>query len=125
MNQKGLDEIIAALTDDQRCIYRALIVLGDLKDEISQSITRTNSPENNIDFLPGSVGIQIEPIKTSELGSEVSNFAGWLGVSISGPGYLYPWTFSEVQSYGINASDPATHEFLPRAMARRGCGKTL
>ncbi len=89
-------EIIAALANDKRRIYRATASLGTPMDAVLQPITRTNSPENTIDFCPYSLDIEIGPVMIGSLGCEALAFAGWIGVSLSGSGYLFPWTFRDV-----------------------------
>jgi hypothetical protein len=40
--------------------------------------------------------MEIGPIISCDLGSEDLFHVGWLSVSLSGYGYLYPWTFAEL-----------------------------
>jgi hypothetical protein len=87
---------IDALTADERKIYRAHVCLGAAVPEITEPITRTNSPENDYDFCPTDLSIEVGPIELYTLSSEVAAFAGWIGVRLSGSGYLYPWTFRDV-----------------------------
>lgn len=92
----GAAEIIAALVNDDRRIYRAFVSLGTPIDAALEPITRRNSPENEIDFCPDSLGIEIGPVVIGSLGCDAPAFVGWIGVSLSGSGYLFPWTFRDV-----------------------------
>jgi hypothetical protein len=89
----GIAEMIAALANDERRIYRASAMLGTAIDAILKPITRTNSPENERDFCPYSLSVDIRPIRIGSLAcDEPVMFVGWIDISLSGPGYLFPWT---------------------------------
>lgn len=92
----GLQDIIERLTGDNRRIYRAHASLGGTIDAVLHPITRTNSPENDRDFCPDSVSLNIGPIEIYDLACEAPALVGWVGVSLSGYGYLFPWTFRDV-----------------------------
>lgn len=91
-----IQEIIEALVSDSRRIYRARVTLGMPEDDVLRPITRENSPENEIGFYPDTLSIEIGPIRCFSLGSERSFHVGWIGLTISGGGYLFPWTFRDV-----------------------------
>jgi hypothetical protein len=50
------------------------------------------SPENAQELALDGWSIEIGPIGVSDLTSEYEFDAGWIAVSLSGNGYLYPWT---------------------------------
>ena len=83
------------MANDNRRIYRASVSLGTPIDAVLQPITRTNSPENNIDFCPYDLDIDIGPVVISSLSCYTPAFVGWIGVMLSGSGYLFPWTFRD------------------------------
>jgi hypothetical protein len=91
-----VEQIIASLASDQRRVYRAHVGLGMPIDDVRLPITRKNSPENKINFFPDKLSIAIGPIECFRLGSDCLHHVGWIGVSLSGGGYLYPWTFREL-----------------------------
>jgi hypothetical protein len=70
--------------------------LGSLHDEVVALITRKESDDNEIDFLPYELGIHLGPVDVFLLGGEQVWQAGWIELTISGPGYLFPWTFRDV-----------------------------
>jgi hypothetical protein len=88
-------ELLAALHNFAGAIYRAQLSLGSLTPSFSQSISRIDSPENSHDFQPDSMNLTIGPIVLSNLTAEEQLHTGWIGVSLSGYGYLFPWTLRE------------------------------
>jgi hypothetical protein len=95
-NLQSPEEMIGLLTDRPDRIYRAFVNLEILRDEVVQPITRLNSVENEIDFSPCELSLWIGPVECYQLGGDRTITTGWVGLSISGYGYLYPWTFAEV-----------------------------
>jgi len=92
----GISEIIDSLSGDNRRVYRARIALGAPVVTVLKPITRTDSPENECDFCPDSISIEVGPIEIYKLGCDFRAFVGWIGISLSGYGYLFPWTFRDV-----------------------------
>jgi hypothetical protein len=92
----GIDSMCQRLKGDTRRIYRAFAVLGNATDEILQPITRVNSPENTIDYTPYDLSIEVGPVVACALSSESPAGVGWIALGLSGDGYLYPWTLSEI-----------------------------
>ena len=92
----GILEFISALRTENRRIFRAFASLGALVDSAIEPITRSNSPENEYDFCPHTLSIEVGPIELHSLGCDAQALVGWIGVSLSGDGYLFPWTFREV-----------------------------
>jgi len=92
----GIRGIIDALKGDNRPVYRAYASLGGAIDAVLKPITRTKSPENQINFCPDSVSLEIGPIEIFNLRSDAPAFVGWIGLSLSGNGYLFPWKFRDV-----------------------------
>ncbi len=89
-------QLVGALAGDKRRVYRAFVSLGTPTDAVLQPITRTNSPENDTDFCPDSLDIEVGPIEAYDLGGDVRAFVGWVAIFLSGYGYLYPWTLRDV-----------------------------
>ena len=96
LSDPTIAEMVECLTGDGRRIYRAWISIGALSDEVLQPITRLNSPENDRDFCPDGLSLEVGPIEIYSLGTELIAHVGWIGLSISGSGYLFPWTIQEV-----------------------------
>lgn len=92
----SLAPLLEKLQGDDRTIYRAYFDLGLASDALSDPITRVNSPDNTVDFLPGSLSFSVGPVEIFDLGSDNIGVVGWMDVSISGNGYLFPWTFRDV-----------------------------
>lgn len=95
-NPPDVAGIIGALSGDDRRIYRAHLMLGQPTDGLLHPITREGSPENNVGFFPDTLGVEIGPIEIYNLSSDQPVHCGWIGVSVSGDGYLFPWTFRDV-----------------------------
>lgn len=85
-----------ALADDGRSIYRGTIMLGLATDAVIQSMSRVGSPENDEDFVPDSWAMEFGPIKLEDTGNAAEYHVGWMDVSFSGNGYIYPWTTADV-----------------------------
>ena len=91
---KSIQQIVGVLSGDARTIYRASIHLGTPVDEVLRPITRTNSPENEIDFYPDTLSIEVGPVEIYSF--EERLHVGWVSVGIGGGGYLFPWSLAEV-----------------------------
>lgn len=89
-------EMVTALKADSRSIYRADVILGTLRQDIYEKISRLNTPENAVNFTPYDLSLSIGPIEISGLRSLHPFHVGWVGLKISGPGYLFPWTLRDV-----------------------------
>jgi hypothetical protein len=85
-----------ALAKDSRRIYRAYLAFKKVRNEVLSPVTRTNSPENSRDYCPSGLSFEVGPVKIYDLRSDAPTLAGWMHASLSGYGYLYPWTFREV-----------------------------
>ena len=77
-------------------IYRAFIELGCAKPDICGLLTRNGCPDNEVELHLDGWSLEIGPVFSSILGSEDHFFVGWVSLSISGSGYLFPWTFAEL-----------------------------
>ena len=65
-------------------------------DQITGAIQRINSPENKHDLTLGDWTCEIGPIQSFDLRSDEPLQVGWISVSLSGYGYLYPWSFADL-----------------------------
>jgi hypothetical protein len=95
---RSIQDVIDPVLNNKESIYRAFVVLGNATNDVYEPVTRAPSPENKIGFCPAQVSVSIGPIELYDLSSETSIFVGWIGLRLSGNGYLYPWTFSDVLS---------------------------
>jgi hypothetical protein len=125
VNERRIDlaEACAILAGDSRGIYRAHVCLGNLRDDIAARLSRVNSPENSVDLHFGQLVITIEPILLQCLGSMRSAYAGWISLNLSGSGYLWPWTLSELIARaesvaGIRRAMDVCRETFPVAARR-------
>jgi len=96
LSNATLPEMKERLASEQRTVYRAFVMMGNPIDNILRPLTRQNSPENEIDFLPSDLTLEMGPIECGDLSSTVPERVGWIGLGLSGAGYLFPWTFSDV-----------------------------
>jgi hypothetical protein len=94
--RRSLKSVSEALAGNKRTIYRAFIELGAVSKDVSHQLSRIKSPENETDLALDSWSLQIDPIMSSGLDSEVQFFVGWISAGLSGGGYLYPWTPSKL-----------------------------
>ncbi len=85
------------LDKNDRPIYRAHLSLGPLTDEIAEGVHRVGSPDNKYELTPDSWSLEIGPVDCYSLETEDQLFrVGWIEVSLSGYGYLFPWTFRDL-----------------------------
>ncbi|MCA9185049.1 MAG: hypothetical protein KDA99_05495, partial [Planctomycetales bacterium] len=89
-------EMIGVLASNQDRIYRAQIALGRPNEDVLRPITRENSPENEIDYCPDGLSINVGPIECYDLKTDQPLHVGWISLDLSGGGYLFPWTFRDV-----------------------------
>jgi hypothetical protein len=129
-------DMVDLLANDTRRIYRAQLMLGTPTDAILKTITRQNSPENEHDFTPDTMAIEIGRVETYAMDVDPWH-VGWISLGFSGYGYLYPWTFRDTvariesacefrqlmdvcrATWPVVASPPAPNEIE----ARRSLGK--
>jgi hypothetical protein len=88
----SVEEMAADLVSDRRPIYRAYLSLGGASDEIVDHLKRVGSPENDIDLVLTGWSLELGPIRLGTLSEDVEFHGGWIGLGISGYGYLYPWS---------------------------------
>jgi hypothetical protein len=90
------DALVEELKKHPQPIYRAFLSLGSVVDEISVTLTRHPSPENEIPLGLYSLDLELGPIDTFKLSSSRPRVVGWISVAISGNGYLYPWKLRDL-----------------------------
>jgi len=93
----SLAALSEALTTDDRRVYRAFLSLGGVVPEIVAALTRQPSEQNEVGLCLYGLSFSVGPVLVAGLGSEFPVFAGWIGLSFSGPGYFYPWKFRQVR----------------------------
>jgi hypothetical protein len=93
---KSLSEAALKLGRHPGTIYRAWLDLGDAIPDLRELLFRPSGPENDRWLGLESWSMQIEPIESCGQGSESIFVVGWIGVNLSGYGYLYPWTFNDL-----------------------------
>jgi hypothetical protein len=92
----GFDTLLKPIANEHSTIYRAEVSIGGLVESVSSAISRQPSELNSIGFFPESLGLSIGPVRCSDLVSERSWLVGWIEMTFSGGGYLYPWTLRDV-----------------------------
>jgi hypothetical protein len=92
----SVEKLIATLSGDQRAIYRCYVGLGGATEEIIDHLKRVNSPENDTDLWLTGCSFELGPIELSSLESTEIVQAGWIGVSLHGYGYLWPWSLRDL-----------------------------
>lgn len=96
-NFSSLAAMADSLLGNQQTIYRGYVNLGELLDEIGNALTREPSEENEIPLFLSDVSFEMGPITTYSLMNMEEAQAGWMGLSFSGYGYFYPWTYQEAR----------------------------
>jgi len=82
--------------DPKQNVYRAEIILGTATDSVIRAMERVDSPENEIDLLLTDWMLQVGPIEIFDLATEQPYHVGWIGLSLGGDGYLFPWTLKDL-----------------------------
>jgi hypothetical protein len=93
----SLAELVDDLAHDDGTLYRAYVSLGSSHPEIVSALTREPSEQNEVALCLDSMSFSIGPVLVGGLDSQAPAFAGWLGLSFSGPGYYFPWTYREAR----------------------------
>lgn len=92
---KSLDEVIEIARRSTDGIYRATLFLGKPAKEVLADITRAGSPENAVDFCPDTISLEVGPVRAGLLDTEELHRVGWITLSLSGRGYLFPWSLAD------------------------------
>lgn len=95
-NQGTMQNTIDRLGSIDATIHRAFVNLGTPVEQVVSRITRKDTPENEIDFTPDALSLEIGPIESFSLLSDDPIRVGWISLTIAGSGYLWPWTFQDV-----------------------------
>lgn len=93
-----IEELIDPLITRKETVYRAHIHLGCACDPICKLFQRMNSPENSINLQLYDMSLEIGPIRDATLEDDASRHVGWIALTLSGQGYLFPWTRAEILS---------------------------
>ncbi|MBM4031371.1 MAG: hypothetical protein FJ291_06240 [Planctomycetes bacterium] len=86
------NEVVDALGRLHGRVYRAGVPLGTVSEPVRQALNRVNSQENEIDLALDTWTLGIGPVSVGSLSADQVAVVGWIDVSLSGYGYLYPWT---------------------------------
>lgn len=93
---KTCEAMIAELMESDSIVYRAEIQFGCAKDTIRKLFQRKNSPENEVDLSLTDLRLEIGPIHAQMIGEDASRHVGWIALTLSGQGNLFPWTRAEI-----------------------------
>jgi hypothetical protein len=91
-----LDDTLAELSRHDRPIYRAVIDLGTMREELRQYMNSTEGHGGNGNLHLGSWSFSIEPIQSFSLRSDERYMIGWMALTMSGNGYMHPLTLAEL-----------------------------
>jgi hypothetical protein len=97
----GLDFATLALVPEDvksltGTIYRADLSLGYASKTLFDHLGHEPSEDNELGLALGCWGLELGPILSYGLNSEVPYKVGWLEVKLHRHGYLYPWSFREL-----------------------------
>lgn len=92
----ALSELADSIAGLDEPIHRGHLDLGVAVTEVCNAVQRIGSPENTVDLTLDSWSLEIGPCFTRSLSADDSCLAGWIGLNLSGYGYLYPWTLAEL-----------------------------
>ncbi len=93
----SLTALANALATDRGIVYRAFLNLGELHPDIRTALTRQPSEENRVGLYLSEASFSVGPVLVAGLASEAPALVGWMGLTLSGPGYFYPWTYRQAR----------------------------
>lgn len=97
LDRVGLDAMCRALEEHDRPIYRASVLLGIARGDIIAALRTTRPDNDDYNLCLWDVGVSLRPVSIGTLDSE-EFVVGWMSVSLSGQGYLFPWTPRDLTS---------------------------
>jgi hypothetical protein len=86
-------EMVALLREggrEGRLIYRAFLMLGAMSDSLPKHLDRMAAEGEDRHLYLDSWSLTIGPVEGGTMDEEAER-VGWMAVSMSGNGYLYPW----------------------------------
>jgi hypothetical protein len=86
-----------SLDADSRPVYRAWLALGSLHPEAAAALTREPSEDNEVGLYLSTLSFTVGPVRVRGLGSEAEALVGWMGLTVGGPGYFFPWEYREAR----------------------------
>jgi hypothetical protein len=86
-----------ALATDRRKVYRAFLRLGDVHRDIATALTRQPSEANHDGLYLNLASFSVGPALVAGLASETESLVGWMDLTLSGPGYFYPWIYRQAR----------------------------
>jgi hypothetical protein len=92
----GRRDIIEHLGVHDRPIYRAEVGLGGMTDELHAYVNSTQGFDDEPNLNLDGWSLSILPQPAGLLNTEEQFFTGWIGVGMSGPGYLFPLTLPDL-----------------------------
>lgn len=101
----SLDDALAVLSNHDRPVYRASAGLGYLRQDITRTLQTLRPDDGAPNLCLGDCSVWIEPIELGQMSDDATYKVGWMGVSFSGYGYLYPWTARDVTDRALASPD--------------------
>lgn len=96
-----LSEVASALRNHDQQVYRADLSLGTASAAVIGAVSRDEMPENKSPLCLWDWRLSIGPVQlgTLQVDGIVDDrdlVAGWMALSLSGQGYMYPWTSQDL-----------------------------
>jgi hypothetical protein len=102
---RGFAGLINEIADNDDPIYRAYASLGNLVEAVREPITILPPVKDAMGYWPDGLSISLGPVRPSGLQTGGGWLAGWIEMSFSGNGYLYPSTLSKLVTRAIDSPE--------------------
>jgi len=90
------ESLLDLLRSKDQPIYRAHLMLGDASQALLDHMNSPAFHNPKLSLALDSWFVKIGPVASHDLQSETRAFAGWVSVTFSGPGYLWPTTLPQL-----------------------------
>jgi hypothetical protein len=95
----ALADALTILSNHNRPIYRAAVTLGTLRKDVYTALqTQRPPPEVGENMCLWDCNVRLGPVTLASLSDDATFAVGWMSVSFSGNGYLFPWTPRDLTS---------------------------
>lgn len=85
------DDALCLLSNHDRPIYRASVHFGTARPEIIAALQTQRPDDESVNLCLWDCTFHLGPVTIGSMSSEESFMVGWMTLSFSGNGYLFPW----------------------------------
>jgi hypothetical protein len=94
-----LDERLQLLRNHDRPLYRATLSIGSVRRDVMEALQTPRPDEaGQMNLTLWDCVVSLEPVELGSMSTDDRFAVGWMSLSFSGNGYLYPWTPRDLTS---------------------------